>query len=180
MKSQLTINQHMSIFSELSKNKVYWYLNNEVYRFICRNLNVLNLSSANINSWTDIDRLAKFPSLRNLRVQNWPLWSLCNQYTEHERRQFVIARLPHIEVLNGGGRISADEREDAERAFIRHHSLRPENERPAIFAELQAKHGKLDPLVKIDLRPEKKVQVKFTFGERSEIRYVDVYRWENG
>jgi tubulin-specific chaperone cofactor E-like protein len=140
-------------------------------------LNVLNLSSANIQSWKDIDRLSKFPSLKNLRVQNWPLWSSCDS-TEHERRQFVIARLPHIEVLNGGGRISADEREDAERAFIRHYSKHPETQRPAIYADLIQQHGQLDPLVKVDLRPEKKVQVKFTFGERSEMRYVDVYRYE--
>lgn len=164
----------------VKKNIKHFYrFYSQIHSVFCRNLNVLNLSSANINSWTDIDRLAKFPSLRNVRVQNWPLWSLCD-HTEHERRQFVIARLPHIEVLNGGGRISADEREDAERAFIRHYTRSPENERPAVFADLIARHGKLDPLVKVDLRPEKKVQVKFTFGERSEIRYVDVYRWEDG
>lgn len=120
-----------------------------------RNLQLLNLSSANINSWTDIDRLSNFPTLKNLRVQNWPLWTKCDS-TEHERRQFVIARLPHVEILNGGGRIGSEEREDAERAFIRHYQQRPEEERPARYSELQAKHGKLDPLVKIDLRPEKK------------------------
>lgn len=68
----------------------------------------------------------------------------------------MIARLPHVEILNGGGRIGSEEREDAERAFIRHYQQRPEEERPARYSELQAKHGKLDPLVKIDLRPEKK------------------------
>lgn len=140
-----------------------------------QSLQLLNLSSADINSWTDIDRLSKFPSLKNLRVQNWPLWSKCDS-TEHERRQFVIARLPHIEVLNGGGRIGFEEREDAERAFIRYYMEKPENERPSRYAELIAKHGKIDPLVKIDLRPEKKVQVKFVFKDRIENRYVDVYK----
>ncbi|CRK99133.1 CLUMA_CG012161, isoform A [Clunio marinus] len=140
-----------------------------------KNLQLLNLSSANINSWTDIDRLSKFPALKNLRVQNWPLWSKCNS-TEQERRQFVIARLPQIEVLNGGGPIGSEEREDAERAFIRYYMERPENERPSRFDELQAKHGRLDPLVKIDLRPEKKVQIKFTFKDRNEVRYVNIYR----
>lgn len=120
-----------------------------------RKLQLLNLSSAKINSWTDIDRLNNFPALKNLRVQNWPLWTKCDK-TEHERRQFVIARLPHVEVLNGGGRIGSEEREDAERAFIRHYIERPESERPERFAELLAKHGKLDPLVNISLRPEKK------------------------
>lgn len=88
-------------------------------------------------------------------MQNWPLWSKCDS-TEHERRQFVIARLPNVEVLNGGGRIGSEEREDAERAFIRHYAKREEIDRPARFEELQAKHGKLDQLVSIDLRPEKK------------------------
>lgn len=140
-----------------------------------QNLQLLNLSSANIESWTDIDRLNRFPSLKNLRVQNWPLWSKCDS-TEHERRQFVIARLPNVEVLNGGGRIGSEEREDAERAFIRHYAKRVEDERPGRFEELQAKHGKLDQLVSIDLRPEKKVQVKFTYENRTEVRYVDVYK----
>jgi tubulin-specific chaperone cofactor E-like protein len=144
--------------------------------FIYRNLYLLNLSSADINSWTDIDRLNKFPALKNLRVQNWPLWSKCES-TEHERRQFVIARLPHVEVLNGGGHIGSEEREDAERAFIRHYMEKPENERPARYEELIAKHGKIDPLVNIDLRPNKKVQVKFIYNERVETRFVDVYRY---
>lgn len=143
--------------------------------FFVRNLQLLNLSSADINSWTDIDRLNSFPALKNLRVQNWPLWSKCDS-TEHERRQFVIARLPSIEVLNGGGRIGSEEREDAERAFIRFFMQKPENERPSRYTELTAKHGKIDPLVKIDLRPEKKVQVKFIFKDRIENRYVDVYK----
>lgn len=139
------------------------------------NLSLLNLSSANIQSWTDIDRLSKFPALKNLRVQNWPLWQKCDS-TEHERRQCVIARLPHIEVLNGGGKIGPEEREDAERTFIRHYADRPECERPARYDECLAKHGKLDPLVNIDLRPDKRVQVTFTYLERSEVRFVDVYR----
>ncbi|CAG9804600.1 unnamed protein product [Chironomus riparius] len=140
-----------------------------------QNLQLLNLSSADIKSWTDIDRLTKFPALKNLRVQNWPLWSQCDS-TEHERRQFVIARLPNVEILNGGGRIGFEEREDAERAFIRYYMQKPESERPARYSELISKHGKIDPLVKIDLRPEKKVQVKFIFKERVENRFVDVYK----
>lgn len=37
-------------------------------------------------------------------------------------------------------------------------------------------HGKLDPLVNVDLRPEKRVKVTFTCGNNSEVRSVDVYR----
>lgn len=142
---------------------------------ISRNLTFLNLSNTEINTWDDIDRLAKFPALRNLRVQNWPLWEKCDA-TEHERRQLLIARLPHVQTLNGGGKITSDEREDAERAFIRYYVDKPEADRPERYTDLIAVHGKLDPLVKIDLRPEKRVKVTFTHGDTSEIRPVDVYR----
>lgn len=116
-----------------------------------------------------------FPSLKNLRVQNWPLWDKIES-TEHERRQLLIARLPFVEILNGGGKIPNQEREDAERAFIRYYMERPESDRPARYNDLVAKHGKLDPLVNIDLRPEKRVKVTFTYGDVSEVRSVDVYR----
>lgn len=142
---------------------------------IHRNLTFLNLSNTEINTWDDIDRLAKFPALRNLRVQNWPLWEKCDA-TEHERRQLLIARLPFVQTLNGGGKISTDEREAAERAFIRYYVDKPEADRPERYVDLIGVHGKLDPLVKIDLRPEKRVRVTFTYGDTSEIRPVDVYR----
>lgn len=139
------------------------------------NLTFLNLSSTDINTWDDIDRLAKFPALKNLRVQNWPLWEKCDA-TEHERRQLLIARLPFVQTLNGGGVIGGEEREDAERAFIRYYLDKPESDRPERYNELVAIHGKLDPLVNIDLRPEKRVKVTFTYGDASEVRSVDVYR----
>lgn len=141
----------------------------------CRNLTLLNLSNTNITTWDDIDRLSKFPALKNLRVQNWPLWEKCD-VTEHERRQLLIARLPCIVTLNGGGIVGAEERDDAERAFIRYYMDKPESDRPERYFELLTKHGKLDPLVKIDLRPEKRVKVTFTHGDVSEVRSVDVYR----
>lgn len=99
-----------------------------------------------------------------------------NEYTEHERRQLLIARLPNVEMLNGGGTIEHDEREDAERAFIRYYMDKPESDRPERYFELVATHGKLDPLVNVDLRPEKRVKVTFTCGSNSEVRSVDVYR----
>lgn len=61
--------------------------------------------------------------------QGCPLWE-SNEYTEHERRQLFIARLPNVDTLNGGGKIGHDEREDAERAFIRYYMEKPESERP--------------------------------------------------
>lgn len=88
----------------------------------------------------------------------------------------MIARLPFVKTLNGGGEITRDEREDAERAFVRYYTDKPESDRPARYEELSKLHGKLDPLVNIDLRPEKRVKVRFTYGDHSEDRSVDVYR----
>lgn len=134
------------------------------------------MQSAKLSTWAEIDRLAKFPALTNLRTQNWPLWEKCDS-TEHERRQLLIARLPNVQILNGGGLVGAEEREDAERAFIRYYLDKAECDRPERYNELIAIHGKLDPLVNIDLRPEKRVKVTFTFGDSSEERLVDVYRY---
>ncbi|XP_037945749.1 tubulin-specific chaperone cofactor E-like protein [Teleopsis dalmanni] len=139
------------------------------------NLVLLNLSSANINTWDDIDKLAKFPKLENLRVKNWPLWERL-ECTEHERRQLLIARLPNVSLLNGGGVITADEREDAERAFIRHYTDKPVSERPKRYEELLTKHGKLDPLVNINLKPDKHVKVLIIYNDTTQPRLVDINR----
>lgn len=143
-----------------------------------RKLKFLNINSTNISAWDDIERLSKFPVLQCLRMQGCCLWE-SHEYTEHERRQLLIARLPNVEMLNGGGKIGEDEREDAERAFIRYYMDKPESDRPDRYFDLVTRHGKLDPLVNVDLRPEKRVKVTFTCGNNSEIRPVDVYRTVN-
>ncbi|KAL1506392.1 hypothetical protein ABEB36_005764 [Hypothenemus hampei] len=140
-----------------------------------KSLKILNLNSTNLSSWDDIEYLAKFPSLQCVRIQGCPLWE-SNEYTEYERRQLLIARLPNIQTLNGGGGITAEEREAAERAFIRFYMDKPESDRPERYSELVQIHGKLDPLVNVDLRPEKRVRITFTCGSNSEIKSVDIYR----
>lgn len=97
--------------------------------FSCSKLALLNLQNAKLSTWDEIDRLAKFPALTNLRTQHWPLWDKCES-TEHERRQLLIARLPNVQILNGGGVVGSVEREDAERAFIRYYLDKPESDRP--------------------------------------------------
>lgn len=99
-----------------------------------------------------------------------------SQYTEHERRQLLIARLGNVQTLNGGGIISSEEREDSERAFIRYYMEKPESDRPERYADLIGVHGKLDPLVNIDLSPEKRVTVTISCKEISETRLLDVYQ----
>ncbi|XP_049944263.1 tubulin-specific chaperone cofactor E-like protein isoform X1 [Schistocerca serialis cubense] len=132
-----------------------------------RQLRFLNLTGTHLRSWRDIDRVSRFPQLQSLRISGCPLFE---DYTEHERRQLLIARLPNVQTLNGGGVISYEEREDSERAFIRYYMDKPEADRPERYNDLVAVHGKLDPLVQIDLSPEKKVKVRVTHGESSEVR----------
>ncbi|CAH1160152.1 unnamed protein product [Phaedon cochleariae] len=139
------------------------------------NLRTINMNSTNLSTWDDIDQLAKFPLLECVRIQGCPLWEK-HEYTEHERRQLLIARLPNVKTLNGGGVITPVEREDAERAFIRYYMDKPESDQPERYFDLIQIHGKLDPLVNIDLRPEKRVKIKFTLGETSEIKLIDVHR----
>ena len=67
-----------------------------------------------------------------------------DNYTAHERRMLLVARLPNISILNGGDKIPANEREDAERAFIRFYLN--EEEKPARYHELVEVHGILGKL----------------------------------
>eukprot|EP00092_Neocalanus_flemingeri_P028397 GFUD01030835.1.p1 GENE.GFUD01030835.1~~GFUD01030835.1.p1 ORF type:complete len:388 (+),score=77.84 GFUD01030835.1:140-1165(+) len=119
-------------------------------------LHSLNISTTKINSWTEVEKLRKFPGLNDLRIQGCPF---LDEYTAHEKRMMLIARLPNVKVLNGGDRIKTTEREDAERSFIRHFLDTPESIRPSRFAELVAVHGLLAPLVNIDLSPDMNIKV---------------------
>ena len=101
-------------------------------------LTTLNVNTTKISSWTDIDKFRKFPKLSELRVKNCPL---LDNYTAHERRSLLVARLPNISILNGGDKIPANEREDAERAFIRFYLN--EEEKPKRYHELVEVHGNL-------------------------------------
>ena len=55
----------------------------------------LNLSTTKIGSWMDVDGLRRFPSLRELRLQRVPV---LEEYTKHERRMMLTARLPNVKV----------------------------------------------------------------------------------
>lgn len=140
-----------------------------------RSLSFLNLNNTLLSSWEDIDRLGCFPNLNHLRCHGLPLFEYPEEYTKHERRQLLIARLPNIRTLNGGGEITDDDREDAERTFIRHYMDKPESDRPERYFDLVAVHGRLDPLVNIDLSPDKKIKINIIYDTKSESRYLDVY-----
>ena len=56
---------------------------------------------------------------------------------------FVSFRLPNVSIFNGGDKVPANEREDAERAFIRFYMDLPSQDRPARYQELVAVHGQV-------------------------------------
>ena len=118
----------------------------------------LNLNITKISEWTDLDKLRKYPNLTELRIKHCPL---LEEYTAHERRMMLIARLPNVHILNGGDKIPDNEREDAERAFIRFYM--DEEEKPKRYHELVEIHGRLDPLVNVDFEPNYHVKVDFYF-----------------
>ena len=57
--------------------------------------------------------------------------------------EFVSFRLPNVSIFNGGDKVPANEREDAERAFIRFYMDLPSQDRPARYQELVAVHGQV-------------------------------------
>jgi len=80
-------------------------------------LSAINISNWPIKSWACIDRLSQLEKLVSLRCSGIPLLEELNN--KEQRRYHLIARLPQVRRLNGGD-ISLDEREFAERDFIRH------------------------------------------------------------
>ena len=76
--------------------------------------------------------------------------------------------------MNGGSPITNSEREDAERAFIRHFLDTSEDNRPIRFNELVAVHGLLDPLVNIDLSPDINVKVSIYYKEECREESISV------
>ena len=55
------------------------------------NLEVLTLNDSLLNAWEHIDALRSFPSLTQLSVMGIPL---LKDYSEKEKRQLLVARLP--------------------------------------------------------------------------------------
>ena len=123
----------------------------------------LNLNITKIDEWANLDKLRDYPSLTELKIKHCPI---LEEYTAHERRMMLIARLPNIQILNGGDRIPDNEREDAERAFIRFHL--DEEYKPKRYHELVAIHGNLDPLVNVDMEPATHVKVKIVHHNKDD------------
>ncbi|KAF8764134.1 Tubulin-specific chaperone cofactor E-like [Argiope bruennichi] len=131
-------------------------------------LQTINFNYMLLRDWKDIDRLNHFKRMEDIRLQGIPV---LDSLSELERRQHLIAYLPSVIRLNGSA-ILQKEREDAERAFIRY--FLSEKERPKRFYELEEIHGKLDPLVDVDLSPKKTAQVFVHFCEEQSTLTVNL------
>lgn len=63
----------------------------------------------------------------------------------------IVARLPNVESLNAS-RVGGEEREDAERMFIRFYMH--EEEKPSRYFELTAVYGELDDLAEVNMKKD--------------------------
>ncbi|XP_074657207.1 tubulin-specific chaperone cofactor E-like protein [Tubulanus polymorphus] len=109
------------------------------------NVKLLCVSETLISTWEDLHAVSRFPKLESLRIKDVSL--LCHMDPE-ERRKLFLASLPNIQLLNGS-EVMPTEREKAERQFVRYFSKM--KRKPPRYDELQKKHGKLRPLVDVDL-----------------------------
>ncbi|KAJ8321608.1 hypothetical protein KUTeg_000079 [Tegillarca granosa] len=105
----------------------------------------LCLSQTGLSDWEDLQALSQFPSLESLRIMDI---SLVSDMSREERRKLYLANLPNIKILNAS-EVTSTERDKAERHFLRHFT--DKETKPKRCAELESKHGKLNPLVEIDL-----------------------------
>lgn len=125
-------------------------------------LEMLSLIKTQLQGWDEVDKLRLLPSLTDVKLQGIPF---LEEIEEKRRWQLVIARLPNITRLNGSP-LTAEERIDAERAFIRHY-MDSEN-KPERYHELEQVYGKLDPLAIVSLKPQTVFNVVVSVGERRE------------
>lgn len=123
-------------------------------------LKSLSLNDTQLNSWEDIDALKEFPALTDVSLMGIPLLS---EYSDPVRRQLLIARLPKIQKLNKTD-VTEDEREDAERFFIRHHM--DDDNPPSRYLELVQTHGMLNRLADVNLRPKESAMISFIFDDQ--------------
>lgn len=133
------------------------------------NMKSLALTQTKVQSWEDLEVLRLCPVLEDLKVLGIPF---LEEIEEKSRRQQLISRLPNIQCLNGTP-VSECEREDAERAFIRLYM--DSEDKPSRYFELEALHGKLDPLATVDMAVCTKLDLEFhiPFLERKEQLEID-------
>ena len=131
-------------------------------------LNSLYLNDSSLGNWESVEHLASLPKLSKLSVLNLPLSA---HLKEKERRFAVIGRIPELQSLNKSS-ITETEREDAERWLIR--QFMDEATPPPIYHTLVAKHGIVNRLAEVDLRPKTKANVEITFEDKCEQHTINI------
>jgi Leucine-rich repeat (LRR) protein len=105
----------------------------------------LSLSATKLSNWSDVDMIATYPAIRQLRLSQIPLFS---GKGASEVRPKIIARIKKLNFFNGSG-ISERERTDAEKSYLRTimRELQDNKDIAAVeslhprFKELQATYG---------------------------------------
>ena len=120
-------------------------------------LRYLNINNCELSSWKDIDALGQLPSLNEASLLNIPIGDTLD---EKECRMTYISRLQRLQKLNKSS-ISDEERESAERWFVRLHLDNPNP--PHIYSTLEKRHGKLLPLAEVDLAAKHTARLCLTF-----------------
>ncbi len=134
-----------------------------------QNLEILILNKLQINDWSVIDQLREFPHLKHVRIQNIPL---LNVYNDEEKYYLLVAHLNEsIDSLNGS-KITGEDKENCERKYIRHYLDMAQ--KPALYYELENKHGKLNKLADVNLEGNKRVHVKIKFRDEHIYERIDV------
>lgn len=126
-----------------------------------RKLCGLNITGWPIKEWPVIERLNQLPSLIDLRCRNLELLNTIDAPRDH-----LIARLPRLQRLNGS---EIQERDQAEKAFLRFFVTNSHLERPTRFHELTRIHGSVDAQVDIDvdLSPPSRANVRVVYLNRN-------------
>ncbi|KAA0198996.1 Ormdl protein [Fasciolopsis buskii] len=127
-------------------------------------LHTLGLSETMISRWESVDALGEWmPNMTNLRLGN--TLPVFQSWPESECRAHVIARLPNLTTYNRSA-IDSEEREAAEREFVRYFGQIEPSLRPNRYWELERQHGRLEPLANIDLSPKRFVRVRVAMGDK--------------
>jgi len=132
------------------------------------NLKNLSISHCPIREWYTIEFLGLLETIEELSIDNLPVFNTTqfdSTFNEDEilkrKRYLLIANLPKVKICNRS-EISNDERTDAERFAIRYFTKVFETDTwkcPSLYRKLTEKHGLLEPVAEVDMRPENKVEI---------------------
>lgn len=129
-------------------------------------LATLSLSQTEVDDWNSLDEMRKLPVLEDLRLVGIPL---VRREESSKARQLVISRLPNVKKLNGSS-IDSNEREDAERFFLRYYM--DSDDPPARYHELVGIHGEVSRLAEVDMSVKEHVQVTVYLNEEEHSKLV--------